>query len=74
MLQILYRDEARVGILSSHPFSISAFLRVFGSGIENLEAYQLEMTRKEARCVLSSCPIVRQNCEIAWEFVRRQMR
>jgi len=57
MLQAPYQDEARVGILSSHPFSISAFLRVFGSGIENLEAYQLEMTRKEERCVLSSCPV-----------------
>jgi hypothetical protein len=43
-----------VGILSSHPFAISAVLRVFGSGLEKTE---LEVIRQQASTAMKSCPV-----------------
>jgi hypothetical protein len=43
-----------IGILSSHPFAISAVLRVFGSGLENTD---LEVMRQQAPAVMKSCPV-----------------
>lgn len=43
-----------VGILSSHPFSISAVARVFGDGIEDID---LDVMRLEAKDIMASCPV-----------------
>jgi hypothetical protein len=48
------KQDNYVGILSSHPFALSAVLRVFGNGLENTD---LETTRKHAKDVLESCPV-----------------
>jgi hypothetical protein len=42
------------GILSSHPAAISAALRAFGRGLDNVD---LEMTKKYARDILQSAPV-----------------
>ncbi|KAF2183688.1 hypothetical protein K469DRAFT_727945 [Zopfia rhizophila CBS 207.26] len=42
------------GLLSSHPAAISAALRAFGRGLDNVD---LEMTKKYARDILQSAPI-----------------
>lgn len=43
-----------VGILSSHPFSISAVARTFGNGSEDVD---LDVMRLEARDIMASCPV-----------------
>ncbi|KAK0104830.1 hypothetical protein ONS95_005097 [Cadophora gregata] len=43
-----------VGILSSHPFSISAVARTFGNGIEGID---LDVMRSEARDIMGTCPV-----------------
>lgn len=55
LLQELRHDsDYGVGILSSHPFAISAVLRVFGSGLEKTD---LEVIRQQAQAVMKSCPV-----------------
>jgi hypothetical protein len=53
LLQCLRQDEAIVGVLSSHPFAISAVLRIFGDGVEGVD---LE-TVKQCRAVMTTCPV-----------------
>ena len=45
---------ATYGILSSHPFAISAFLRVFDRGVENVH---FGLTKNNARAIMESCPV-----------------
>ncbi|CZT02215.1 uncharacterized protein RAG0_09474 [Rhynchosporium agropyri] len=47
-------DVYDVGILSSHPFSISAVARVFGRGVEIVD---LDTMKFDAREILASCPV-----------------
>ena len=55
LLKALKNDDIyAVGILSSHPFSISAVARTFGSGIEDID---LNAVGLEARDVMASCPV-----------------
>ncbi|KAH7329922.1 hypothetical protein BKA65DRAFT_355516, partial [Rhexocercosporidium sp. MPI-PUGE-AT-0058] len=48
------KEDYAVGILSSHPFSISAVARVFGNGLEDVD---LELMRLEARDIMATCPV-----------------
>lgn len=54
LLENLAQSEDAVGILSSHPFAISAVLRVFGRGLDDVD---LEMMKKHAVAVMKSCPV-----------------
>ena len=44
--------ETKYGILSTHPFAVCAFLRVFGQGIE-----EFDRTEKRDCEVMESCPV-----------------
>ena len=56
LLRELRGDEYHaVGILSSHPFAVSAVLRVFGRGVEEVD---LSFIKECARDVMESCPVV----------------
>lgn len=52
----LSSEKVTFGILSSHPAAIMAFLRAFGGGIE-VEAEDLEFTKKHAEAIMASSPI-----------------
>lgn len=54
LLENLGQNEEAVGILSSHPFAISAVLRVFDRGLDDVD---LEITKKHAAAVMKSCPV-----------------
>ncbi|KAH9216827.1 hypothetical protein DL95DRAFT_362868 [Leptodontidium sp. 2 PMI_412] len=47
-------EDYAIGILSSHPFSISAVARVFGNGLEDVDLYTM---RLEARDIMATCPV-----------------
>lgn len=47
-------EGIRYGILSSHPFAIAAFLRVFDHGVSDAD---FQTTRTEARELMAACPI-----------------
>ena len=56
LLEILREDScpSGCGILSSHPFAISAVLRVFGRGLEDVD---LTMTKHHGRAIIRSSPV-----------------
>ena len=54
LLEALREGERGFGILSSHPFAILAFLRVFGREPEDVD---LDMTRTHGRAIIDSCPV-----------------
>tara|TARA_R110002033_G_scaffold90677_1_gene140536 strand:+ start:232 stop:762 length:531 start_codon:yes stop_codon:yes gene_type:complete len=47
-------NDYAVGILSSHPFSISAVARAFGKGVEDID---LGVMKLEAKDVMATCPV-----------------
>jgi len=52
LLSKLQEPGCSYGILSSHPFAICAFLRVFGHGIEDFD-----LTEKRDCAVMQTCPV-----------------
>ncbi len=54
LLELLRDDECAVGVLSSHAHAILAVLHVYGNSTEMVD---LEMTQKNARAIMESCPV-----------------